>query len=347
MRHSGSDEDFNTGTDRPAAGAHPGAHPYDALTPEVILDAVERYGVRATGGLLALNSYENRVYRVDTEERGPLAAKFYRPGRFDAAAIREEHAFAVELAELEVPVVAPLRRGDGDTLARHAGFLYALYPWQPGRSLELDAPSRRMLGRFLGRLHRAGAAGAFRRRPRLDVAARGREPVAFLLAGAWLPDYLRVPFESLAQALLARVEATFAAIPYRLLRIHGDCHLSNLLWTEHGPHFVDFDDCMTGPAVQDLWMLLDGAHAERARGLGELLDGYREFADFDLAELVLIEPLRTLRLLHYSAWLARRWDDPAFPRAFPWFNTTRYWEDFILSLREQLAALDEPPLEAG
>ncbi len=319
-------------------------HPYNALTPEVILDAVERFGVRCTGGLLALNSYENRVYRVDTEEHGPLAAKFYRPGRWSAAAILEEHAFAHLLAEHEIPAVAPRAR-DGETLAEHHGFRYAVFPWQPGRTSELGrTEEREMLGRFLGRLHRLGAAAPFAHRPTISVRERGYEAVAELLAGSFIPDYLREPYAGLTDLLLRRIDAAFAAVPYGSLRLHGDCHLSNILWTDAGPHLVDFDDCCMGPAVQDLWMLLSGTREEATLQLADVLTGYTQFADFDAAELRLIEPLRTLRMLHYSAWLARRWDDPAFPRAFPWFNSQRYWEDQILALREQQAALDEEPL---
>ena len=321
------------------------AHPYDALTPDLILDAVETFGVRCTGGLLALNSYENRVYRVDTEEHGARVAKFYRPARWPDAAILEEHAFCLELAEQEIPVVAPLRREDGETLCRHGGFRFAVFPWQPGRAPELNRRAdHEQLGRYLGRLHRVGASARFAHRPGVTVESYGRESVAFLLDGGLLPDYLVEGYRSLTTLLLDTIDARFAAIAPRGLRLHADFHLSNLLWTDQGPHIVDFDDCRTGPAVQDLWMLLSGTRAEMETQVGELLTGYMQFMDFAAEELALIEPLRTLRLLHYSAWLARRWDDPAFPRNFPWFNTTRYWEEQVQYLREQQALLDEPPL---
>lgn len=327
-----------------STAAPAGAHPYDALTPDVILDAVETFGRRCTGALLALNSYENRVYRVDTDDGARVAAKFYRPERWSDAAILEEHAFAHELAEQEIPAVAPLVH-DGTTLHAHAGFRFALFPWQPGRTSELGTrDERERLGRYLGRLHRVGLRTRFAHRPTLTVQNRGRESVAYLLAGDFLPDYLRPAYESVSAELLDRVERAFEAVgPYRMLRLHGDCHLSNILWSEGNPYIVDFDDCLTGPAVQDLWMLLSGKGVEMDLELDDILAGYIDFMDFDPAELQLIEPLRSLRILYYSAWLARRWTDPAFPRNFPWFGTPRYWEEQVLALREQLALLDEPP----
>jgi len=321
-------------------------HPYDRLTPDVILAAVETYGVRCTGGLLALNSYENRVYRIDTEEQGPLVGKFYRPGRWPDAAILEEHGFTRELAEHEIPAVAPLARAGGDTLACYHDFHFALFPWQPGRAPELQsAEDRRMLGRYLGRLHRLGAVRPFAHRPMIDIQSFGHESVAYLLENDFLPDYLRQPYESLTGQLLQQIESAFAtAGDYAVIRLHGDCHLGNILWTDTGPHIVDFDDCRMGPAVQDLWMLLSGDREEMEPQLADILAGYTQFAGFDARELYLLEPLRTLRMLHYSAWLARRWEDPAFPRNFPWFNTQRYWEEQTLALREQAALLNEPPL---
>ena len=319
-------------------------HPYTALTPELILDAVETYGVRCTGGLLALNSYENRVYRVETDEGGVLVAKFYRPRRWSDDAILEEHAFVQLLAEHDIPAIPPLT-ANGATLNHHGGFGFAVFPWQPGRASELNHPDERaMLGRYLGRLHRLGLAAPFRDRPVLTIQNRGNEPVAYLLKNGFIPDYLHTPFETLAETLLRTIEQTFAGIDHRVLRLHGDCHLGNILWTPAGAHIVDFDDCCMGPAIQDIWMLLSGTREERALQLADVLDGYTQFADFNPSELQLIEPLRTLRMLHYSAWLARRWDDPAFPRNFPWFNTTRYWEEQILALREQQALLQEEPL---
>jgi Ser/Thr protein kinase RdoA (MazF antagonist) len=319
-------------------------HPYDALTPEVILDAVERFGVRATGAFLALNSYENRVYRVDIEDHPPMVAKFYRPHRWPDAAILEEHAFALELAAHEIPVVAPLNHGEA-TLHRHQGFRFALFPWRRGRAPELNtADDRRLLGRFLGRLHRASRTAPFRHRPRLNVAEYGEQAVAHVLNSHFVPPELVESLRAVTDLLLARLREALGLPDLDWIRLHGDCHLGNILWDVHGPFFVDLDDCLTAPAVQDLWMLLSGERDEMEGQLQELLEGYTEFMDFNPAELRLVEPLRTLRMLHYNAWLARRWDDPAFPRAFPWFGARRYWEEQILALKQQLAALDEEPL---
>ena len=320
-------------------------HPYAALTPDHILDAVESFGLRCTGGLLALNSYENRVYRVDTENGAPVVAKFYRPGRWSDGAILEEHAYVRELAQAEIPVVCPLLGPNQTSLCLHADFRFALFPWQPGRAPELNLEEdRRMFGRYLGRMHRVGRSARFQHRPTISVDAFGREPVAYLLDNGFIPSYLEPAYRSLTDQLLQTITASFVGIAPFLLRLHGDCHLGNVLWTHTGPHIVDFDDCRMGPAVQDLWMLLSGEREDRQRQLNQVLEGYTQFMDFDASELALIEPLRTLRLLHYSAWLARRWDDPAFPHSFPWFNTTRYWEEQVLGLREQEALLNEPSL---
>jgi len=321
-----------------------GPHPYDALVPGVILDAVERLGVRCDGRLLPLASYENRVYQVGVEEGAPLVAKFYRPGRWPDAAILEEHAFAFELAEREIPVVAPLEGPQGRTLLEHRGFRYALYPWRGGRAPELDRPGvRAWLGRFLGRIHALGAVRRFERRPALTVERYGWRSLERLDALGALPDDLAPAYRSVAGQALGRIEADFAALPeLRRLRVHGDCHVGNILWTDAGPHFVDLDDTRMGPAVQDLWMLVSESREEQPREIEELLSGYTLFHDFDRAELVLIEGLRTLRLVRYAAWLASRWDDPAFPPSFPWFGTRRYWEDQIEILRGQVERLQEP-----
>jgi Ser/Thr protein kinase RdoA (MazF antagonist) len=243
-----------------------------------------------------------------------------------------------------VPVVAPIER-DGKTLFERDGFHYCVYPRRGGRWPELaTADDRSWMGRFLARIHQVGARRRFRHRLSLSWQAMGRESAAYLLEHGWLPTHLEPAYESLARDLLHRVEQRFAeAMPSRLLRLHGDCHRGNVLWTDSGPHFVDLDDCMTGPAIQDLWMLLSGDTDEMSGQMGDLLEGYGQFMDFDPRELLLIEPLRTLRMIHYSAWLARRWDDPAFPRAFPWFEEPRYWEQHVLDLREQLAAIEQPP----
>ena len=322
------------------------ATPYQDLTPEVILAAVESTGRRSDGRLLALNSYENRVYQIGIEDATPLVAKFYRPGRWSDAAILEEHAFARELADHEIPVVAPLMDTQGTTLFQHAGYRFALFPRQGGRAPDLERPEQlEWLGRFIGRIHAVGASRGFAHRPRIDIETLGRAPREFILQSGFLPAELLPRYREVTGILLASIERSFArAGNFHRIRLHGDCHPGNLLWTDTGPHFVDLDDCGTGPAVQDLWMLLAGSRPDMQQQLGHVLDGYRQFAEFNAAELWLLEALRALRMLHYAAWIARRWDDPAFPRAFPWFNAARYWEEHIQSLREQLPLLDEPPL---
>jgi len=322
-------------------------HPYASLTPDVVLNAVEGLGLQCDGRLLALNSYENRVYQVGIEEQNPVVAKFYRPARWSNAQILEEHGFAQELAQAEVPVVAPLAF-DGGTLRDFEGFRFAVFPRRGGRAPELDDPETlEWLGRFIGRIHEVGKLAPFAHRPVLDIATFGDEPRAFLLAHDFVPSDLLDAYQSVSAMAIAGVRHCFErAGNVQTLRLHGDCHASNVLWTGDGPHFVDFDDARTGPAVQDLWMLLSGDRESMTQQLGDVLDGYEDFADFDRAELHLVEALRTLRLMHYAAWIARRWDDPAFPAAFPWFNTQRYWQDRILELREQVAAMQEPPLVA-
>ena len=321
------------------------SHPFSALSPDLVLDALESAGLRCDGRMLALNSYENRVYQVGLEEGLPVIAKFYRPARWDDAAILEEHAFTRELAELEIPVVPPLVL-QGKTLHEFAGFRFAAYPRQGGRPPELDDPDTlEWMGRFMGRIHALGATRAFVHRPALDIDTFGTEPRAYLLENNWIPRELLSAWESVSAQALEGVRHCFErAGKVATLRLHGDCHMGNVLWNEDGPHFVDFDDCRTGPAVQDLWMLLSGERAAMTRQLSDVLAGYEDFFEFDRRELHLVEALRTLRLLHFSDWLARRWDDPAFPAAFPWFNTQHYWQDRILELREQVALMQEPPL---
>lgn len=319
--------------------------PYANLTPDCLLDAVDSLGLRSSGSLLALNSYENRVYQVGIDDASPLIAKFYRPERWSDAQILEEHAFVAELTALEIPVVGALEIG-GQTLHHHAGFAFALFPRRGGRTPELGDPQvLEWLGRFLGRIHAAGRAHPYRVRPALDIVSFGEEPVAFLLSGEIIPANLRDAYRTLSAQALDGVRACFIrAGQLETLRLHGDCHASNMLWTDAGPHFVDFDDSRMGPAIQDLWMLLSGERSEQVRQLADILAGYEDFCEFNLRELHLIEALRTLRLIHYSAWLARRWHDPAFPQAFSWFGTPHYWEQQLLLLREQIAQMDEPPL---
>jgi len=319
--------------------------PYAGLTPDAVLDAIESLGPRCDGRLLALNSYENRVYQIGIEDAPPLVAKFYRPNRWSDAAILEEHGLVAELAAGEVPAVPALKFG-ASTLHKHGGFRFAVFPRQGGRPPELDQPGvREWLGRFIGRIHAVGRRTPFHDRPALDIESFGDASRDYLLEHDFIPDDLLAAWESVTDQALDAVHDSFQrAGDVAMLRLHGDCHLGNVLWTDDGPHFVDFDDARMGPAIQDLWMLLSGERAQMAQQLGELLDGYERFMDFDRRQLHLLEALRTLRLIHYCAWIARRWQDPAFPAAFSWFNTQRYWQDRILEMREQLALMDEPPL---
>ena len=321
--------------------------PYRDLTPDLILDAVETCGWRCDGRQFALNSYDNRVYQVGVEDGTALIAKFYRPQRWSNDAILEEHGFSIELAAREIPVVAPLATGDGATLHEHRGFRFALFPKRSGRAPELENPDTlRWLGRFLGRTHAVGALRPFRHRPALDIASFGEEPARFVIEHEFVPVDLETAYQTITHDALQRVAQCYQrAGAVRNIRLHGDCHAGNILWTDGGPHFVDLDDCRSGPAMQDLWMLLSGDRAAMSLQLGHVVAGYREFHDFNRGELALIEALRTLRMIHYAGWLARRWHDPAFPASFPWFNTQRYWQDQILALREQCAAMDEPPPE--
>lgn len=321
-------------------------HPFQTLTPDYIIDAVESQGFRCDCRTLALNSYENRVYQVGIEEGQPLIAKFYRPGRWSDEQIREEHRFTQELAEQELPVVAPLANESGETLFQYGPFHFALYPRQGGHAPEFDnLDNLVILGRMLGRIHRIGAIRPFTHRPPLESRTFGHESVAYLLEKV-IPAEYRDNYRELASRLLSAIDEIMAQKPLpRLIRTHGDCHSGNILWRGNAPHFVDFDDARMAPAVQDLWMMLSGDQQRQTAQLEALLEGYGEFNDFDPRELRLVEALRALRKLHYSAWLARRWDDPIFPQTFPWFTSSRYWGEQILDLREQLGAMAEPPLQ--
>jgi Ser/Thr protein kinase RdoA (MazF antagonist) len=318
--------------------------PFAGLTPEAVLDAAAAFGLEPDGRLFALNSYENRVYQLGAGER-LLVLKFYRPARWSDAQIAEEHQFTAELAAAELPVAAPLVIAR-ETLFRYREFRFAAFPWMRGRAPELDAPeARQILGRTLARIHQIGATRAFRARLRIGVQRLGWEARAQVLESELLPAALHQQYASISGALLERVSTAFAAAAgTREIRLHGDCHLGNLLWNERGPVFVDLDDCAMGPRVQDLWMMLAGPPAEQQRQWGELLEGYGQFAEFDFQEVTLIEPLRALRMLHHAAWVVHRWGDPAFPRAFPWAAEPRYWEGYLNDLLEQIATIEDPPL---
>ncbi len=323
----------------------PNLTPYANLTPDRVLDAVESLGLLTDGRLLALNSYENRVYQVGIDESTPVIAKFYRPERWSDAAILEEHAFTLTLAEHEIPAIPPSIIA-GRTLHECAGYRFSLTPRRGGRAPELDDSAvLEWLGRFIGRIHAIGAIAPFTQRPTLNIESFGIEPREFLLTHDWIPHDLLPAYASVVEQALDCVRACYdrAGSP-QPLRLHGDCHPGNLLWTDAGPHFVDFDDARMGPAVQDLWMLLSGERSEMSRQLADVLAGYEDFCEFDQRELHLIEALRTLRIIHHAAWIARRWEDPAFPAAFTWFGTQHFWQNHILQLREQIAAMEEGPL---
>ena len=318
---------------------------FSTLPPDRVLNAVESVGFRSDGRLLALNSYENRVYQIGLEEGAPLIAKFYRPKRWTDAAILEDHSFVQELVDHEIPVV-PAMLLNGKTLHTFEGFRFSVFPKHGGRAPELEGRSTlEWMGRFLGRIHAIGSLKPYQERPTLDIKSFGEQPRDYLLSHEFIPADLDTAYRSAVDLALDGVRYCFTrAGEVASLRLHGDCHVGNVLWTDQGPHFVDFDDSRMGPAVQDLWMLLSGDRADMVRQLTDVLAGYEDFCDFNERELHLIEALRTLRLIHYAAWLAHRWDDPAFKQAFPWFNTQRYWQDRILELREQIALMDEPPL---
>ncbi|MBW4050543.1 MAG: serine/threonine protein kinase [Proteobacteria bacterium] len=320
--------------------------PFSGLSPERVLDAASSAGLEPDGRLFALNSYENRVYQLG-DAQGMLVLKFYRPGRWSDAQILEEHRFAAELAAAELQVAAPVTIG-GQTLLRHREFRFAAFPYLRSCAPELDAPeARQMLGRALARLHQVGARRSFERRPEVGVERLGTEARSLVLRSNLLPEALRDQYERVSGQLLERIRRAYHdAGPVSRLRLHGDCHLGNLLWNEHGPIFVDLDDCALGPRIQDLWMLLSGPPEDQQAQWAALSSGYQQFADLDFHELLLIEPLRGLRMLHHAAWVCHRWPDPAFPRAFPWFGEGRYWEGHLGDLREQMAAIDEPPLLA-
>ena len=337
--------------------------PYADLTPGVVLDALDGVGHRGDGRLIQLNSYENRVFQVFLESGRVVVAKFYRPGRWTDAQILEEHAFSLELAAAEIPVGAPLPlsvdagspHADGVAIAgptlaivgvpASGDYRFGVAKRLAGRAPELEDPEvLRWLGRYLGRMHAVGATGSFRERLTIDVATYGESSRSFLLEQRLVSDDVAARWSALAAEALVACRRAFETTMPRQLRLHGDFHPGNVLWTDAGPHFVDLDDAVTGPAVQDLWMLLSGDRASRSRQLLDVLDGYEAFMDFDWRELRLVEPLRTLRMLHHSAWIARRWSDPAFPIAFPWFASPAYWADQCTRLGEQLEAMAEPPL---
>jgi len=319
---------------------------FQYLVPDAILDSIESQGYLCDGRFLALNSYENRVYQIGIEDDSPVIAKFYRPQRWSDAAIIEEHQLTLELAASEIPVVAPLINPQGETLHHYKHYRFALYPQKGGRTPELDNPQQlEVIGRFLARIHLHGEQQDFQSRPSLDIEQFGIQPSQYLLKSQLIPMELETSYSALIDDLIPKIRHHFElAGAVKNIRLHGDCHPSNILWRDGTPHIVDFDDARMGPAIQDLWMFLSGDRQYQTARLADILEGYTQFRDFNPRELHLIEALRTLRMIHYAAWLAKRAEDPAFQLAFPWFYTARYWDDHILSLKEQSSALDNPPL---
>lgn len=321
------------------------SHPFASLEPTLVFDSVESLGPQTDARIFALNSYENRVYQIGLEQPyeggSKLIGKYYRPERWSDEQILEEHRFTQQLAEMEIPVVAPLVF-DGRSLHHYQGYRFALYPQRGGRNAELDnAEHLEWIGRFLGRIHLNGGSEPYQYRPELNIESFVEDSVRFLLDQGFIPDYLDEAYRSLMDDILPLLRQHFDESRFNSIRLHGDCHSGNILWTDNGPHFVDFDDSRMGPAIQDLWMLLSGSSQEQQQQLNHVLDGYFEFAELEPSELNLVEPLRCMRQVHYAAWLARRWQDPAFPMSFPWFNTAHYWEQHILELREAFALLQE------
>lgn len=322
-------------------------HPFDVLTPDVVIQSVEDRGYFSDGRILALNSYENRVYQVGIEDADPVIVKFYRPDRWSTEQILEEHSFCAELAAVDdFPVVCPIADEVGQTLTQTNGLRISVFPRRGGRAPELDnLDNLYRLGQYMGRMHATGKLKPFAHRPTLSCESFGYRSVD-IVAATLLPDNLQDAYRSLCVDLLKLIEARFAAVDsLKLIRCHGDCHIGNILWRDDKPNFVDFDDARMAPAIQDLWMLLSGDRADQTEQLSEVIEAYEMFQSFNMAEISLIEPLRTLRLMHYAAWLASRWSDPAFPMHFPWFNSPRYWGEHILELREQFSMLQESPLQ--
>ncbi|NBW89920.1 MAG: serine/threonine protein kinase [Gammaproteobacteria bacterium] len=314
--------------------------PFAGLTPDVVIESLERLGIECDGRLFALNSYENRVYQVGVGAQEMRVLKFYRPGRWTDAQILEEHAFTRELLAADLPVAAP-EIIDGTTLLHHAGLRYALFPRLAARAVEIDARgSLELIGRTLGRMHAVGARARFAVRPALTSERLGWHARDVLLDSPLLDESLADKYAEVSGELLEAVDAAIERVgPAASIRLHGDCHLGNILWNERGPVFVDLDDCMMGPRIQDLWMFLSGSEDEREAQWRELVAGYRQFHDVEKFERELVEPLRALRMVHHAAWIASRWNDPAFPRAFPWFTSPRFWQEHVSDLWQQLALL--------
>jgi Ser/Thr protein kinase RdoA (MazF antagonist) len=323
------------------------AFDFSTLQPDLIIDALQQLGLDVSSGLSALNSYENRVYqfsayRGEVLKPEKFVVKFYRPQRWSAEQLQEEHDFAFELAAAEIPVVAPVKV-NGQSLLQYGGYYFALFPSRGGRTLEIDNDEQlAMLGRFLGRLHQVGKIKPFSQRPAFSVESHLLQSREVLSTLPFIPSYMRPAFDTALDQVIALCVKQYK--PTNLIRLHGDCHAGNLFYVDQGPFFVDLDDCRSGPAIQDIWMMLSGDRLQQRDTLELMLEEYEQYCEFDPAELKLIEPLRAMRMVHYMAWLARRWQDPAFPMNFPWFATDKYWEQQCLALKEQLYLLQQAPL---
>ncbi|MCN4144061.1 MAG: serine/threonine protein kinase [Thiohalomonas sp.] len=328
---------------------------YSRLDPDTVINSVESKGYLSDARILALNSYENRVYQVGIEDEQPIIAKFYRPGRWTDEQILEEHHFSRDLHELDIPAIPPIylpatpeetSAAAKESLFTYKGYRFALYKRRGGRAPELSNMDHLYwLGKLMARIHAIGKARQFQHRPTLSIESFISKPFAYILEHDFMPSLFRESYEAIVGDILQHVKSNYQQFPPELIRLHGDSHPGNILWTDNGPHFVDFDDSRNGPAIQDLWMLLSGERHEQEMQLRKILEGYQEFCDFNLTELNLIESLRSMRIIHYAGWLAKRWDDPAFPRAFPCFNTEQFWGEHILQLKEQLSILQETPLQ--
>ena len=315
---------------------------FSSLNPDLILDGLESTGLTVDSGLLALNSYENRVYQFHDIDQKKYVTKFYRPNRWSMAQIQEEHDFSFELDEHELPIVAPIKINNR-SLFEYKGYHFALFPCRGGRIFEVDNLDQlEWMGRFLGRIHAIAAKKPFQHRPCFNTEEMLFQAKDHIEKSQFVPSHLQLAFFTILEQVISLAAEQYFDTDN--IRLHGDCHAGNILWTDAGPHFVDLDDCRTGPAIQDIWMMLSGDRQQQMLQLDTLLSGYDEFKLFDVKQLPLIEPLRTMRVINYMAWLCNRWQDPAFPRNFPWFNTEKYWEQQILMLKEQHSALQQPPL---
>ena len=316
--------------------------PFENLGPETILAALESVGFEPNGSLLALNSYENRVYQAQTENLEFYVAKFYRPDRWTHEAIKEEHDFSYELLDSDISVVAPIKI-EGSTIFDFAGYHFAIFPRQGGHPPNLEnKDDLEVLSRSIARIHAIGSKKTFKHREIFSMERLGTRSREFILGSDFLPPELVESYATTSQNLLNAIDPSL--IESQQIRIHGDCHMGNVLWRNDISHFVDFDDCLNGPPIQDLWMLLSGERQDQLHQVNTILDAYNEFYEFNPATLTVIEPLRTLRMIHHAAWIGKRWEDPAFPLAFPFFNSARYWSDHILTLKEQESKLVEEPL---